>query len=304
MKKFDYKKRMSQLSNRKMQQIKKTITTSAIASALILNSVPTAFAQRSVEQQSTWAVADAAEVAKSLAEVQLLTDVSISADLSDLGEMYNLSLGMTGTGLADAELLTPDRVAVFYAPELAGKMEARGPASVQVEILPIHLREDLPALYEAVGGLTGTLTGLLGELTGSLDEILNKNPLLKPFVSIQGLTEVNTAIDNLNNLDQALADLTAYTDDVEVIVNPDGSVVINFSDGLGNHLETAISDVVTGLVNDLLAAVGELRIEVLPGVRDIPIVGPVLDGVVNDLILNGIVGNLLSGVTGSLQPAV
>src|SRR5699024_502910 len=79
---------------------------------------------------------------------------------------------------------------------------------------------------------------------------------------------------------------------------------VDFSDGLGNHLDTAVNDLVTELVNDLLNAVGKLEIRVLDGDSTIPGLGPVLVGVVNDLILGGIVSELIGGITGGLQPVI
>src|SRR5699024_8292008 len=111
--------------------------------------------------------------AASLADVQLLTDVASSAGLTENpGPPYDLKLAMAGTGLADVELLTPERVGVFYAPDLAGKMTADGPANVRVEILPITM-DDLPALKNLVGGLTGTVTDLVTGLTSGLDAAIN-----------------------------------------------------------------------------------------------------------------------------------
>lgn len=294
-KNFDYKKSLNIQNKRRKSFVKKAATIAATTLILTLP-VNTAINHLNVpgfEQH----IASAA----SLAEVQLLSDVAITADLNQ--ETYDLALGMTGTGLADVELITPDRVGVFYIPELAGKMQADGQAQVRVEILPITM-DDLPALNTAVGALTGTATDLVGGVVSALDTILGNNPLLKPLVSIEGLDGVSTAIDNLNNLDQALTDLLAYEGEANVIVNPDGSVVVDFSEGLGQHLDTTVNEVVTELVNDLLNAVGGLEIKVLPGVSAIPVVGPILNGIVNDLILGGIVSGLLEGLTDGLQPVV
>src|SRR5699024_8124481 len=248
-KNFDYKRRLNIHNKRRKGYIRKT---AAVAATTLILSFPLTTTLNNLNLPGFENRVEAA----SLADVQLLTDVAISADLTENpGAPYDLKLEMTGTGFADAELLTPDRVGVFYIPELAGKMTADGQANVRVEILPITM-DDLPALKTAIGGLTGTATDLVGGVVSALDGILGDNPLLKPYVSIEGLDEVNTAIDNLNNLDQALADLLAYDDTVDFTVNPDGSIVVNFSDGLSNHLDTAINDVVTGLVNDLLDAVG------------------------------------------------
>lgn len=275
-------------------KFKRIILSSVMIIALVLNMLPMSLFSNE---------ADLKAHATSLANVQILSDIEINANLEDRANPYELELQMRGTGLADVELINPERVGIFYIPELAGKMESNGQAEVRVEILPITL-DDLPALKVAVGNLTGTATTLVGGVVDALDQILGKNPLLKPFVSIEGLDEVNTAIDNLNKLDESLADLLAYEDQINVVILPNGAITVDFSDGLGNHLDTAVNDLVTELVNDLLNAVGNLEIRVLDDFSDIPGLGPVLVGVVNDLILGGIVSELLGGITGGLQPVI
>lgn len=293
---FDYKKRM----NAKRRTYMKKIT--ALATSFTLVSAPLAMPNTAPYANKVEAASFTEKT--SLLEAKLLADVSIDANLVDADDHYKLQLGLTGTGLADAELLKPDRVGVFYIPELAGKISAEGPADIQVEILPINLKEDLPALYRTIGLLTGGVTTLVGEVTKTLDRIVGENGLLRGVVSIKGLDAVNKAINNLNNLDQALQDLTAYQDQVEVKVTPEGAVIVEFSDGLGNHLKTLLSDVVTNLVNDLLDAIAGLEIKVLEGVTDIPILGGIIDRLLNELVLNGIVSQLLGELTDLVKPLV
>src|SRR5699024_11434956 len=92
-------------------------------------------------------------------------------------------------------------------------MHEAGQADVRVEILPITM-DELPALGSAIDELTGTLTGLVTGLIEGIDDLL---PVLIPseLVEINGLTELNAAIDNLNNLNSALEDLLAYEDQVD-----------------------------------------------------------------------------------------
>ena len=192
--------------------------------------------------------------AASLAEVQLLTDVNVDATLNEpvAGEPYNLNLNLNGTGLADVELVSPERTVVFHAPDIAGEMvHSGGTASVQVDILPINLQEDLPTLYGLINPLTNTLTTSVSTITS----LLAANPL----VTLNGIDELNASLDALNNLDVALQDLSSYTDNVEYTVGPDGEVVVSFSDGLGNHLDTAVNDVVLQLLNDVVEAIGNLN---------------------------------------------
>ena len=284
-KNIDYKRKMRSNQVRKNERLRKVIVSTAFAGVLITS--PISFNGENLSYKNVLSTNTVS--AESLANVQLLSDVSISAD--NAINPYEVSLSMTGTGLAEAELAAPDRVAVFYIPELAGHMHEAGQADVRVEILPITM-DDLPALGSAIDGLTGTLTGLVTGLIEGIDDLL---PVLIPseLVEIKGLTELNAAIDNLNNLDSALEDLLAYEDQVDVVVNNDGSIVINFTDGLGNHLETAIKDVVQSLLDDVSDAVNALEINIL---SDLPIVGDLLDSITNQLLLP-FIGNVTDVLT-------
>lgn len=223
----------------------------------------------------------------SLSEVQLLTDVVIDATLTPDNErppedqLYNLNLNLNGKGLADVELASPNRVAVFHAPDLAGELvHSGGTATVQVDILPLTMN-DLPVLNTALEGLQGSLTGLVTGLLTGIDAAL---PLLIPpsLVEVNGIDELNAAIDNLNNLNTALGDVSSYTDNVEYIVNADGTIVVDFSDGLGNHLETAVIDIAQAALNDVNDAVNNLEINILSW---LPIVGDLLSSLTNDLLI-------------------
>src|SRR5699024_6056216 len=294
-KNIDYTRKMRSNQVRKNKRLRKVIVSTAFAGVLIAS--PISFNGENLSYKNVLSTNTVS--AESLANVQLLSDVSISADNTE--NPYEIALSMTGTGLAEAELAAPDRVGVFYIPELAGHMNEAGQADVRVEILPITM-EDLPALGSAVNGLTGTLTGLVTGLVEGIDDLL---PALIPsdLVEIKGLTELNSAIDNLNNLDSALGDLLAYEDQVDVVVNNDGSIVINFTDGLGEHLETAIKEIVQASLNDVSDAVNALEINILSG---LPIVGGLLDNITNQLLIPfvGNVTNELTNLTDDLTNGV
>lgn len=237
--------------------------------------------------------------AASLTEVQLLTDVNINAALSDSENpnYYNLNFGLTGTGVTDVELVNADRTVVFYVPELAGQLVHNGgTANVQVDILPITLAEDLPVLYDSLDPVTTTLNDLVGTLATAIQNILN-NPITGPLLNVQGLDELTDSLDALNNLDTALQDLTSYTDNVQYIVNEDGTVVVSFTDGLGNHLETAVQDVVVDALNRVGTAIGNLEVGGVGGAILRPVVNPTiasLEQLVTTTI-NPLVSNILNG---------
>lgn len=233
-----------------------------------------------------------AEAATSLVDINLLKDVDVKATLDETkADHYEVALSLSGTGLANAELVGPDKVVVFYAPDLAGKMSV-GKASVRVEILPITM-DDLPALGFAVDGLTGSLTKLVSGLVSGIDKAVN-DTLLAGIISINGLDKINIALDKLNNIDDALTDLLAYEEQVPAVVQDNGLIIVDFSEGLGQHLETTVKNVVIDLVNEVLNAVNGLEIKLLSGV---PILGDLLNGLLNDLVMKPIVKPLLSAVT-------
>ncbi|WP_371863294.1 adhesive domain-containing protein, partial [Oceanobacillus sojae] len=300
-KNFDYKRKMQAKKVSRSSKMRKVFASSAAASLLAFNTLPAvAGASTAGEALTNPKIASSSAILNiapyaSLAEVRLLTDINIDANLTDSEDpnYYNLNLGLTGTGLADVELISPDRTVVFYAPDLAGQLEhSGGTASVSVDILPITMG-DLPALDGALEGLQGTLTGLVTGLISGINDAL---PALIPpsLVEINGLDELNAAIDNLNNLNDALADVLAYSDDVEYTVdNENGTIAVTFSDGLGNHLETAVVDVVQSALDDVSNAVNNLEINIL---SDLPIVGDLLNSLTNDLLLP-LVGNVTEEVT-------
>src|SRR5690625_5122489 len=101
---FDYKKAFKRKSD---HSFVKKIGMTMIAANILIAPVGS-YIYDSVSETN---VAQAA----SLAEVQLLTDVTIGAELTEANEdFYNLNLNLNGTGLADAEVASPERTVVFY----------------------------------------------------------------------------------------------------------------------------------------------------------------------------------------------
>ncbi|MFC3474596.1 adhesive domain-containing protein, partial [Salinicoccus sesuvii] len=229
--------------------------------------------------------------AVSLAEVQLLENVDVNATLTEPveGQPYNLNLRLNGTGI-NVDAVNPDETVVFYAPELAGQLTPINTAYVQADILPLTLEGDLPALDTALQGLQSDLTGIVTGLVNDVDATLGILP--SSIIEIEGLTELNAAIDNLNNINDALADLLSYQDQVAYTVSPEGYIVVNFNDGLGNYVETAVRDVVQAALNDVSVAANNLDINVL---GDADLLGDIL-GTLTDDVLQPAIGSLTSSV--------
>lgn len=224
----------------------------------------------------------------SFTEVQLLTDVAITSDLNepDEGERYNLNLNLTGTGIADVELVNPDRTVVFHAPDLAGQLvHSGGTANVQVDILPINLQENLPTLYNLINPLTNTLTTTIQTLL----TVIAANPL----ATVNGIDELTASLDALNNLDDALDDVLSYSDNVEYIIGDNGTVVVSFTDGLGNHLNTAVQNIVLQLLNDVSEAIGDLSVSGVGSILINPVLN-ILTGLVQTTV-TPLINNVASG---------
>jgi hypothetical protein len=229
--------------------------------------------------------------AATLTEVGILTNTSVNADLSNVNGTgpYNLNLTLTGTGVGDVGLVNPDTVAVFHAPDLAGDLSA-DTANVRVEILPVTM-EDLPALGTLINDLTGTLTGAVSDIVGLVDDLLGAVP--DGVLEINGLEELQNSVNALTNLEGAVTDLLVYEDTVTPTVNNEnGTITVDFSDGIDNHLDTAVEDVVLQLLNDVIDDANALEINLL---GDVPIVGDFVSG-----LINGVLGL----ATGTILPAV
>lgn len=232
--------------------------------------------------------------AQTLTDVSLLNNIDITSSIDveqpPKGTPYTLELSLSGSSLADVELIDTNRVVVFSIPELAGQMTATGPANVSVDLTLVNLG-DLPILGNVVGGLTGTLSTTVN---GVLSLVSNLENSLIPddLITIEGIDELQGSLDALNNIEQSLADALQYNGTVPVTINADGTVIVDMTDGLGNNLETAVNGVVIQVLNDLIASLNGVSISILPEAESIPLLGLVVRG------LNATINTTLSGLTG------
>ncbi|MEW8988017.1 MAG: adhesive domain-containing protein, partial [Bacillus sp. (in: firmicutes)] len=226
--------------------------------------------------------------AKSLAEVSVFKNVDVEASLGDVAGTgpYTLDLNLNATDLANVDLINPDQTVVFYAKELSDKWDKEGTAHVQSELLPIDVDDLTPLLAPVLGtvdGLVTDVTGIVGDLVTDVDALINDNGLTGGVITIDGLDELNDTLAALDNIDEALIealdDVLDYEDDITVVQGDNGEFTITFSDGLGEHLEGVVNDLVLPLVSQLLAQVDALNIVVdLSGLDE-----AVLDGIVGDI---------------------
>src|SRR5699024_8076880 len=287
-KNYDFKKRMNAINQRNRAYLKKTATIAA--TTLILSfPVSNALSTFNVPGFETHQVS-----AASLAEVNLLQSTNVSATENGVND-YNLTVD--GQALANVELLGPDRVAVFQL-DLSGLSQevqdqiaiVASDANVSVDLTAVTM-DDLPVLNDAIGGITSTATGLVRDVLDTVDQLLD-NALIRPFVEVEGVDELSVAVDALNNLDQAISDVLQYNTSQAVTVGPNGELIVDFSDGLGQHLETAVNDVVVQTLENLVTALEGLHLAVLPGAEDIPLLGQLVQQLNN--LVNGVLGTATS----------
>ncbi|WP_147534050.1 adhesive domain-containing protein [Bacillus marasmi] len=246
--------------------------------------------------------------AKSLAEVSVFKNVDVEASLGDVAGTgpYTLDLNLNATDLANVDLINPDQTVVFYAKELSDKWDKEGTAHVQSELLPIDVDDLTPLLAPVLGtvdGLVTDVTGIVGDLVTDVDALINDNGLTGGVITIDGLDELNDTLAALDNIDEALIDalddVLVYEDDITVVQGDNGEFTITFSDGLGEHLEGVVNDLVLPLVSQLLAQVDALNIVVdLSGLDE-----AVLDGIVGDILDLPLLG-IVKGLLPVLDPAV
>lgn len=286
---IDYKRKMQAKKVSRKNKMRKVFATSAAASLLAFNTLPAAAsantgstAGNALTNPNISTLAAITNVAPfaSLAEVQLLSNVNVDATLTDSEDpnFYNLALNLSGNATG-VQVIDPEKNIIFYADELAGKLSPNGTATVQVDLLPLNLEQDFPGVYNLVGTVTEGLSSTVQQLVN----LVNANPLW----TVNGLEDLTASLDVINNLNVALQDLTSYTDEVEVTVGPNGELVVNISNGLGQYLETAIQDLVVQALNDIIDAINNLSISG-PGSS---LANPVLD------TLSGL-------VTTVVQPAI
>ena len=232
--------------------------------------------------------------AQTLADVSLLTNVGITSSVDveqpAEGTPYNVGLSLSGSSLADVELIDTNRVVAFSIPELAGQMTATGPANVSVDLTLVNL-DDLPILGNVVGGLTGTLTTTVNSVL-SLVSDLESSLIPDRLITIEGIDGLQGSLDALNNIEQALADALQYNGTAPVTVNADGTVTVDMTDGLGNNLDTAVNGVVIQVLNDLITSLNGVSISILPEAESIPGLGLIVRG------LNATINTTLSDLTG------
>lgn len=111
------------------------------------------------------------------------------------------------------------------------------------------------------------LTNTVGTTVASVLDLVNqldKSVIPNSLITIKGIEELSTAVDALNNIDKALANLLAYDEDVSVTVGENGELVADFTAGLGNHLESAVNDVVVQTLQNVVTALNALEIKILP----------------------------------------
>src|SRR5699024_10569580 len=242
--------------------------------------------------------------AATLAEVNLLQSTNVTATANDTNDF---ALEVSGQSLANLELLGPERVAVFkldlsgLSQEVQDQIEiVASDANVSVDLTAVTM-DDLPVLNNAIGGITSTATGLVEDVLKVVDD-LQKSIIPDRLLTIEGISELEQALAALNNLDQAISDVLQYNASLATTVGPNGELIVDFSDGLGQHLETAVNEVVIETLENLVGALNGVRLAILPGEENIPGVGLIIGGL--NSTINGVLGgvtSLVGEVTGVLD---
>src|SRR5699024_10271602 len=148
---------------------------------------------------------------------------------------------------------------------------------------------------------TSTATGLVGNILKVVDD-LQSSIIPDSLLTVEGISELEQALEALNNLDQAISDVLQYNSSQAVTIGQNGELIVDFSDGLGQHLETAVNDVVIETLENLVDALNGVELAILPGAENIPGVGLIIGGL--NSAINGVLGgvtSLVGEVTGVLN---
>jgi hypothetical protein len=122
-------------------------------------------------------------------------------------------------------------------------------------------------------------------------------------LNINGVGELGQALDAVNNLPDAIAEILEVTiEDAPITEGPKGEIVVDFSDGLAQHLNAAINDVVLQTVNNLIDAIDTFNITADVGaIGALPGVGSALqDALDRALEIDDLLTGSVSGLTNEI----
>src|SRR5699024_2654023 len=148
-------------------------------------------------------------------EISLLTNTKINATQASENGTFNVTV--SGQSVADVSALGDSKSGVFHVDVADGSTVTADSANVSVQILPVTIPEGSP-LYNAVDGITGPVVGATQGLVNAVDALVSQqitipNPIpfsnditvgLGTLLKVEGLTELNNALDRVNNLSASL----------------------------------------------------------------------------------------------------
>lgn len=213
---------------------------------------------------------------------------------------YNVNMNYTGTGVTNNA--GGRRRVVFQSPQLTNNLQPQGTANVNATIRPLTLN-NLPNLNSGLSGIIQSLGSGLSGIVSTVNAVQN-NFLTRRLIRVSGLTELQNALNNLYNVDAAFRDIPAYNGNITPTVQPDGSIVVDFTDQINAHVAQHIQTRVTGLLTEVTRAINNLRIETLGGLASIPVtpvtamLGPIASFI--DQIATG--GVNIQGDVSGIQP--
>lgn len=161
------------------------------------------------------------------------------------------------------------RRVVFQSPTLGNNLQPTGTATVNATFRPITVNT-LTSLNNGLANITQQISSALGGIVGSINAVQN-NPFTRRFIRVSGLTELQNALNNLYNVDAYLRDIPEYMGQITPTVNPDGSISVDFTDQINQHVANQISARISGLLTEVSRRIGELRVEMLGGLASIPL---------------------------------
>lgn len=161
------------------------------------------------------------------------------------------------------------RRVVFQSPTLGNNLQPTGTATVNATFRPITVNT-VTSLNNGLANITQQISSALGGIVGSINAVQN-NPFTHRFIRVSGLTELQNALNNLYNVDAYLRDIPEYMGQITPTVNPDGSISVDFTDQINQHVANQISARISGLLTEVSRRIGELRVEMLGGLASIPL---------------------------------
>ena len=236
---------MNPLNRKKLtgNRIKKTSAVAGMVAALVFSTIPFGGPNRTFAEQSE-------------------SGLQLEATVHNMETHYSLDLHLKGSA---NDLEGSAQAVAFYSPFLSEKWSPTGAVTTTIQPSAVAMSQ-LPKLKEDVDPITEKAQDITGKLAAKLSsevEVVNpetgetETVIASDLITVAGIADVETTAASLEE-PSGLASLPVYEEEIPVSAHLE-AFLADFSEGLDQHLETEIEEIVLNSVGEVQANVEGLE---------------------------------------------